>query len=50
MQREEQLYVLSVVKGNLLNDILSLNKQLSEKKKSLAEVNAEIEKLKEINV
>ncbi len=49
MQREEQLYVLSVVKGNLLNDILSLNKQLSEKKKSLAEVNAEIEKLKEIN-
>ena len=50
MQREEQLYVLSVVKGNLLNDILSLNKQLSEKKKSLAEVNAEIEKLKKINV
>lgn len=50
MQREEELYVLSVVKGNLLNDILSLNKQLSEKKKSLAEVNAEIEKLKEINV
>lgn len=50
MQRDEQLYVLSVVKGNLLNDILSLNKQLSEKKKSLAEVNAEIEKLKEINV
>jgi hypothetical protein len=50
MQREEQLYILSVVKGNLLNDILSLNKQLSEKKKSLAEVNAEIEKLKEINV
>jgi hypothetical protein len=49
MQREEQLYVLSVVKGNLLNDILSLNKQLNEKKKSLAEVNAEIEKLKEIN-
>lgn len=49
MQREEQLYILSVVKGNLLNDILSLNKQLSEKKKSLAEVNAEIEKLKEIN-
>lgn len=50
MQREEQLYTLSVVKGNLLNDILSLNKQLSEKKKSLAKVNAEIEKLKEINV
>jgi hypothetical protein len=50
MQREEQLYILSIVKGNLLNDILSLNKQLSEKKKSLAEVNAEIEKLKEINV
>jgi hypothetical protein len=49
MQREEQLYILSVVKGNLLNDILSLNKQLSEKKKSLAEVNTEIEKLKEIN-
>ncbi len=42
-----QLNDLYRIKGNVLNDILNLNKQLSNKKLALSIVNERIKKLEE---
>jgi hypothetical protein len=42
-----QLSDLYKIKGNILNDILNLNEQLSKKKLALSIVNEKIKKLEE---
>jgi len=42
-----QLSDLYKIKGNILNDILNLNEQLSKKKLALSIVNSRIKKLEE---